>query len=64
MSEPYEPWPSGPFRCPYCKAEGQEAEDLGDHPAYLSGTCEECGKDFSVNTYLMEFYDNKGDVIK
>jgi hypothetical protein len=63
MSESFEPWPSGPYACPYCKTEGQEVEDLGDHPAYLSGTCEACNKGFSVNTFLEEFYDEKGNVI-
>jgi transcriptional regulator NrdR family protein len=64
MSEPHETWPSGPFDCPYCHAKDQDVEDLGDHPSYLSGECEECGRSFSVNTMLEEFYDDKGNVIK
>lgn len=63
MSEPFEPWPSGPYPCPYCKSPEQEVEDLGDHPAFLSGTCSECNRDFSVNIMLEEFYDEKGNVI-
>jgi len=64
MSEPYEPWPSGPYNCPYCDEPEQEVEDLGDHPAYLSGTCEACGRDFSVDTVREEFFDEKGNVIQ
>ena len=63
MSEPYN-WGDGVVPCPYCKAPDQEGEDLGDHPAYLSYTCLECDKDFSVNTMLEEYYDGKGNVIK
>ena len=61
MSEPNEPWPSGPYDCPYCHEPKQDVFDEGDHPAYLSGTCESCGRDFSVNTMLDEFYDEKGN---
>ena len=65
MSMPCEPWgASAPYACPYCKEPDQEMEDLGDHPAYLSGTCDACERDFSVNTVLEEFYDEKGEVIK
>ena len=47
--------------CPYCGKAGQELEDAGDHPAYLSGTCWNCDKDFSVNVYTDEYFDNKGN---
>ena len=57
-------WGSGSLRCPYCKAKDQEGEDLGDHPAFLSGTCTECGKDFSYDSWREEYYNEKGDVIK
>lgn len=64
MSEPNEPWPSGPYACPYCKEPDQEVEDLGDHPAYLSGRCEKCYREFSVDTVQEIFYDENGEVIK
>ena len=50
--------------CPYCKSPDQDVEDLGDHPAWLSGTCRECSKDFSVDIFRDEYYDFKGDIIK
>ena len=64
MSEPYEPWPNGKCECPYCGAPDQEGEDLGDHPAYLSYTCDNCDRDFAQNTVIEKFYDDKGGVIK
>ena len=49
------------IECPYCHKAEQDCEDLGDHPAYLSGTCWSCGKDFSVNVYTDEYFDDKGN---
>ena len=51
------------IRCPYCGARDQEAEDLGDHPSYLSGTCSECNKDFSLDVMSEEYFDDKGNKI-
>ena len=42
--------------CPYCGEEEQEAEDLGDNPYYLTGTCSNCDKGFSVDTYNGIYY--------
>lgn len=64
MSEPYEPWAIGPFACPFCGEPDQEVEDLGDHPAFLSGECGNCGKMFSVDTVREEWYDHNGNTIK
>jgi hypothetical protein len=51
--------------CPHC---GNEVvlEDLGDHPTFLSGTCdnEECGKSFSYDTQREEWYDENGDELE
>lgn len=61
MSGPY--WSIPDIECPYCHAKDQEAEDLGDHPSFLSGTCFECNKDFSFDTVREEYYDEKGNTI-
>ena len=60
MSEPQRT-PEIDIECPYCKKDEQQVEDLGDSPAYLSGTCWNCNKDFSVNVYTDEYYDDKGN---
>ncbi len=52
------------INCPYCKAPEQDMEDLGDSPDYLSGTCAECGKSFSISIMREEFYNEKGDIIR
>ena len=49
--------------CPYCKAKNQVMEDLGDHPAFLSGTCDSCLKDFSYDWVREEYFDGEGDKI-
>ena len=61
MSDPS--WEPPEIICPYCKARNQEAEDLGDHPSYLSGTCSECNRDFSLDVHREEYYNEKGDKI-
>lgn len=67
MSEPYDGVNKHLFyqvNCPYCKADRQEVEDLGDHPSYLSGECWKCGKWYSVDLGQEEYYDEKGDKLK
>jgi len=49
--------------CPFCKSENVEAEDLGDHPSWLTGECHDCRKSFSVDTYKEIYYDGKGKAI-
>lgn len=50
--------------CPFCEAEGQCVEDLGDTPLYLSGHCSECEKSFAYDCGRDEYYDEKGHVVK
>lgn len=65
MSYPYElEIPSNQARCPYCGAEDQEGEDLGDHPSYLSFECGECGRSFARDTWRDITYNDKGEVVK
>ena len=64
MSEPYS-FPEMDIKCPYCGApDDGQVEDLGDHPNYLSGTCGECERDYSVDTAQEIYYDEQGNVIK
>jgi len=56
--------PGNSYRCPYCNSPDQDGEDLGDHTAYLSFTCIDCDRDFSMDTVREEYYDEKGNVIK
>ena len=62
MSEPY--WSMPEITCPYCKAKNQDAEDLGNHPDYLSGTCSECERDFSLSVMSEQYFNENGEVIK
>ena len=49
--------------CPYCKSPDQDVEDLGDHPAWLSGTCGECGRDFNFDDKAERYFDERGNLI-
>ena len=62
MSEPYG-LPEMDIKCPFCNSIGQNAEDLGDNPSYLSGTCDSCNRNFSVDIVREEYYDQNGEVI-
>jgi hypothetical protein len=62
MSEPNR-LPMMDIKCPFCNSTGQQLENLGDHPCYLSGTCDTCNRDFSVDIIREEYYNEKGDII-
>lgn len=63
MSRPYFQVPNE-VNCPFCGAEDQYIEDLGDTPFYLSGDCSECGKSFAYDCGRSEYYDDNGNVVK
>ena len=49
-------------QCPYCNAD-IVLEDLGDHPCFLSGSCDECDGEFSYDSNSETWYDSKGNTI-
>lgn len=63
MGQPYFLFPSD-VSCPFCGAEEQSVEDLGDNAFFLSGECGECSKQFSYDCGRCEYYDSNGEKIK
>ena len=47
--------------CPYCDSKNQEVEPLRRTPDYwLSGTCDNCERDFSYDSRADLFFDDDG----